>query len=143
MALPEFLADGYLPAGLHLCDESELLQRFGSDNLCRRRLGIRVQTWLALARAIRAKRFLIDGSFVTAKEEPNDVDAVIWLPDNFHDRVAFREEPATMIEQMLVTQYPEELFPAYDADDWQEWVETFSRIRESVEHQKEIVEMRL
>ena len=143
MALPEFLADGYLPEGLHLCDESELLQRFGSDNLCRRRLGIRVQTWLALARAIRAKRFLIDGSFVTAKEQPNDVDAVIWLPDNFLDQVEFREEPAMMIEEMLVTQSPEELFPARNAKDWKEWVETFSRTREAVGHQKGIVEVRL
>ena len=143
MALPEFQADGYLPAGVYLSDESEVLQRFGSGNFCRRRLGLRVQTWLALARAIRAKRFLVDGSFVTAKDEPNDVDAVIWLPDNFPDQVALREEAAVMIEQMLVTQYPEELFPARNAKHWQEWVETFSRTREAVDHQKGIVEVRL
>ena len=28
-------------------------------------------------------RLLLDGSFVTAKELPDDVDAVLRLPDNF------------------------------------------------------------
>ena len=143
MELPDFEADGYLPPGVHLCDEPDVIQRFGSSNLFRRRLCVRVETWLALARSIRAKRFLIDGSFVTAKEEPNDVDAVIWLPENFHDQLALREEPAQLVAQMIVTRYPEELFPAYDADDWHEWVESFSRTRESVDHRKGVVEIRL
>lgn len=141
MALPEFKMDGYLPPGLHLSNESEVLQRFGSENLCRRRLGLRVETWLALARAIRAKRFLIDVSFVTAKVEPNDVDAVIWLPDNFLDQVAYREEPAMMIQRMLVTRSPEELFSARNVRDWNGWIETFSQIREAAGHQKGIVEV--
>ena len=143
MELPDFQADGYLPPGVHLCDEPEIIQRFGIGNLARRRLGLRVQTWLAMARAIHAKRFLIDGSFVTAKEEPNDVDAVIWLPENFSDQVALREEPAETIQKMLVTRYPEELLAARTQKHWDHWVEFFSQTTDPVCEIKGLVEVRL
>ena len=143
MALPEFQLDGFLPAGIHLCNEPELIQRFGTSNLIRRRLGLRVQTWLALARAIRAKRFLVDGSFVTAKEEPNDVDAVIWLPDNFPDQVALHEEPAESIQRMLMTRYPEELLAAWSQKHWDHWVAFFSQTTDPKCSTKGLVEVRL
>ncbi len=143
MGLPDFQADGYLPAGVHLCHDSEVIQRFGTSNLFRRRLGLRVQTWLALARAIRAKRILIDGSFVTAKAEPNDVDAVIWLPDNFRDQVALREEPAEAIQKMLVTRYPEELLAARSQKHWDHWVAFFSQTTDPVCTAKGLVEVQL
>jgi hypothetical protein len=54
----------------------------------RRRLTLRLRRWIELGRAVGAKRLLVDGSFVTAQAEPNDVDAVMRLPDNFADLVA-------------------------------------------------------
>ena len=38
-----------------------------------------VRRWLALCRRIGARRFLLDGSFVTVKPEPDDIDAVVLL----------------------------------------------------------------
>ncbi len=44
---------------------------------------------------------------------------------------------------MLVTRRPEELFAAEDRRDWDDWVEFFSRTRESNGSRKGIVEIEL
>jgi hypothetical protein len=86
MPIPEFRPDGYLPLGLHLATQEEVAQRFGNATARRRGLMERVSEWLVLARTVRAHRLLLDGSFVTAKPDPGDVDAVCWLPSDFEDR---------------------------------------------------------
>lgn len=75
--IPEFRDDGYLPNGLHLATEQEVVSRFGTTSTSRRRLVQRLLRWVDIARYVRAKRFFVDGSFVTAKPAPEDVDAVI------------------------------------------------------------------
>jgi hypothetical protein len=141
--IPAFHPDGYLPEGLHVADEAEVTFRFGSASARRRRLVLRLRRWLALARQTGVRRFLLDGSFVTAKPEPDDVDAVILLPDGFQDLIDRHSEPALELEEMLVTRSPEELFAAEDDSDWLEWVEFFSRTRESDGRRKGLVEITL
>src|SRR4051812_35620221 len=92
---------------------------------------------------VGAKRLLLDGSFVTAKAEPDDVDAVMLLPANFLNLVAQGVEPAVELEEMFLTRQPEELFPAEDEAVWQGWCEFFSRTREPDQRRKGIVEIRL
>ena len=82
-AIPEFRYDGYLPNGIHLADEAAVLFRFGTSNRRRRMLALRLRQWIDLARKTRAKRLLIDGSFVTNKVSPGDIDAVVWLGSDF------------------------------------------------------------
>ncbi len=72
----------------------------------------------------------MDGSFVTAKAEPGDVDAVILLPTNFVVLVQQGVESALELEDMLLTRQPEEIFGAEDENDWLAWSEFFSRTRE-------------
>lgn len=86
---------------------------------------------------------MIDGSFVTAKLEPNDLDAVIFLPNNFQAQVQEGIEPALELEEMLLTRRPEELFAAEDDTDWNEWIEFFSRTREADGRRKGLVEVEL
>ena len=64
--IPDFRADGFLPAGLHLATEAEVTFRFGTATQQRKRLALRLRRWLELARVVNAQRFLVDGSFVTA-----------------------------------------------------------------------------
>jgi hypothetical protein len=85
----------------------------------------------------------IDGSFVTAKRDPNDVDAVVLLPDHFESQVAANVDAAVELEQMLLMRRPEELFAAEDEADWDEWVEFFSRTREADGRRKGLVEIEL
>ena len=96
-----------------------------------------------MARQIGGRRLLIDGSFVTAKEEPNDIDAVILLPSDFQEQVAQGIEAALELEEMLLTRRPEEIFAAEDEVDWNEWIEFFSRTREDDDRRKGLVEVTL
>lgn len=85
----------------------------------------------------------IDGSFVTAKAEPNDVDAVVWLPADFERQVQQGSDPALELEHMLLTRHPEEIFAAEDETDWNDWMEFFSRTREEDGRRKGLVEVDL
>jgi hypothetical protein len=96
-----------------------------------------------LARQVEARRLLLDGSFVTAKKNPEDVDAVLLLPSAFLQRVEQGDEAALELEDMLLTRQPEELFAAEDETDWQAWCEFFSRTREADGRRKGIVEIAL
>jgi hypothetical protein len=96
-----------------------------------------------LAREIKALRLLIDGSFVTEKPEPNDVDAVVLLPLDFENQVAANSDAAVELEEMLMTRRPEEIFAAEDETDWNDWIEFFSRTRETDGRRKGLVEIEL
>jgi hypothetical protein len=86
---------------------------------------------------------LIDGSFVTAKAEPDDIDAVVLLPVDFREQLGRSDPLAMELEEMLLTRRPEELFAAEDAADWNDWVEFFSRTREPDGRRKGLVEVNL
>lgn len=141
--IPAFRPDGYLPEGLHLAGEAEVTFRFGSSTPRRRRLILRLRRWVSLAREVGVRRFLIDGSFVTSKPEPDDIDAAGLLPSEFQAQVERSDDAALELEQMLLTRRPEELFAAEDDSDWNEWVEFFARTREADDRRKGIVEIQL
>ena len=141
--LPPFRPDGYLPEGVHVCSEAEVIFRFGSSGRRRRRLVLRLRRWVALGRQVGARRLLVDGSFVTAKEEPHDIDTVILLPVDFQQQIVLEYEPALELEMMLLTRRPEEIFAAEDDTDWEAWVEFFSRTREPDGRRKGLVEIHL
>jgi len=63
-----------LPPGEHPATWEELVERFGQTPW-RRRLLAGLLDALRLLKAAGCKRAYIDGSFVTAKEEPGDFDA--------------------------------------------------------------------
>ena len=141
--IPNFRADGYLPEGLHLASKTEVMFRFGSSSRRRRRLVLRIRRWIGLAQLIGCLRLLIDGSFVTAKVEPDDIDAVILLPPNFQQQIEQGIEMALELEEMILTRRPEEIFAAEDETDWNEWVEFFSRTREADGRSKGLVAVKL
>lgn len=141
--IPDFRDDGYLPEGLHIATEAEATFRFGAGTTRRRRLILRLRRWLELSRLTHAHRFLVDGSFVTAKQEPNDIDAVVLLADDFGQQISDGLDAALQLEEMLLTRRPEEIFAAEDTRDWNDWIEFFSRTREADGRRKGLVEIHL
>ena len=103
----------------------------------------RVAEWLTLARALGAQRLLLDGSFVTAKPEPGDVDAVCWLPNDFEDRYLAQMPEAVRLYEMLATRHPAELFGVFSRKRWEEWIAFFSQTRELDGRLKGLVEVSL
>lgn len=141
--IPDFREDGYLPEGLHVAAEADVTFRFETETARRKRLALRLRRWVELARAVAAKRIFVDVSFVTAKPEPNDVDAVVWLPDDFAQRVSDSQPEAIELETMLLTRHSEGIFAAEDRRDWDDWLEFFSRTREADGRRKGVVEIEL
>lgn len=143
LSIPQFRFDGYLPEAVYLASEAEVLFRFGSSTRRRRRLALRLRLWVELVRRIGGRRLLIDGSFVTAKDNPNDIDAVVLLPTDFQEQIDRGIESALELEEMLLTRRPEEIFAAEDETDWNEWVDFFRRTREADGRRKGLVEITL
>jgi hypothetical protein len=140
MLIPELRPDGYLPEALHFATEAEVEAAFGTSTVRRQTLMRRLSYFLQLARAAGAVRFFVNGSFVTAKPEPGDVDAVCLVPAGWsaESSVAARE-----LYEVSLARMPKELFIAYTETRWEQWVEFFSRTREPDERRKGVVEVQL
>jgi hypothetical protein len=80
MPLPEFNSLGDLPEGVHRATFDETLARFGQESLQRQFVTARLSRIYELARRTGSlERFVIFGSYVTAKPDPNDVDIIlVW-----------------------------------------------------------------
>src|SRR6476660_9378466 len=98
MAIPELNAEGVLPPGIHDCTLKEVRERFGVFQSSDRRprlfatLRALVYEWRTAGLFLAV---LLDGSFVTSKPAPNDIDLVLvvrsghnfrgeWLPDQYN-----------------------------------------------------------
>ncbi|HEY0170959.1 MAG TPA: hypothetical protein VGB98_08045 [Pyrinomonadaceae bacterium] len=72
--IPDFTATGLLPQGVHPATLEEVLERFGGNERRDQLLTGLVEA-LRLLRAAGCRRVYVNGSFVTSKERPNDIDA--------------------------------------------------------------------
>jgi SpoVK/Ycf46/Vps4 family AAA+-type ATPase len=140
--IPEFRDDGYLPVGLHLTTEAEVASRFGSSNPIRRGLAATLRRWIELAHDVGAARLMIGGSFVTAKDSPNDIDVVLLLPEDFRRQVEDEDPSALELDRMFETHRPREMLPADDEVDLEDWQEFFSTIP-GVDRRRGMVEIAL
>jgi len=76
--IPEFNEHGNLPPGIHVGAWDEILARFGW-NLRRRELAGGLASALKHLQKAGCTRICINGSLVTTKDEPGDID-VAWEP---------------------------------------------------------------
>lgn len=84
MPLPHFEITGDLPEGLHRAALGDVIERFGGGSKQRQKVTARL---LRVHRAVAAtgmlERFIIFGSFITSKPDPNDVDIILVMRDDF------------------------------------------------------------
>ena len=84
MSLPALTEFGDLPPGVHEAGLSEVIERFGSGPHRRKLLALRLERIHGIAaRTGHLLRFVVFGSFVTSKSEPNDVDVFMIMGDDF------------------------------------------------------------
>src|SRR4051794_25704968 len=86
MPIPELNEAGFLPEGIHEASLEEVRERFGRFQRTDRRPDLFTKLSLFLA-GVRAsglvEAVVVDGSFVTAKDEPSDIDLILVLrPDH-------------------------------------------------------------
>jgi hypothetical protein len=83
MPLPP-IGEGDLPQGVHQASLHEVLNQFGQGTIKRKLVGTRLRRVYELAAATgHLKRFIVFGSFVSAKPAPNDVDLFLLMDDTF------------------------------------------------------------
>lgn len=68
---------GYLPPGVHVASLDEVIARFGVGNEQRQAQADSLRWLLPVCRQAGISRMLINGSFVTARDEPMDVDIAL------------------------------------------------------------------
>jgi hypothetical protein len=69
---------------VHHASLQEVLRHFGEATIPRKLVGMRLKRVYELAVATGGlKRFIVFGSFVTAKPDPNDVDVFLVMHDTF------------------------------------------------------------
>ena len=96
----EFDKNGDLPVGIHQGTLSEVLRHFGAGSLQRRLMGRRLERIYKLAYTTgQVARFIVFGSFVTAKVDPGDVDLFLLMEDTF-DSTQVRGEAAIIFDHL-------------------------------------------
>jgi hypothetical protein len=75
--IPGLLPIGLLPPGTHAANLDDIRGAFGGGNDRRVDLFAKFEAFLAIARGFRPTAVFIDGSFVTDKPAPGDIDAVL------------------------------------------------------------------
>jgi hypothetical protein len=81
---PDFDDKGDLPAGVHQASLADVVQHFGVGSIQRRVVARRLSRIYELAVGTgHVYRFIVFGSFVTSKPDPNDVDVFLLMDDAF------------------------------------------------------------
>jgi hypothetical protein len=112
--LPPFDVNGNLPAGIHRCTIDELRARFGSGSEERVTEISELLQFIEAARRAGVRRLLVNGSFVTAKPAPNDVDVVV-LPGPGYPRQGPKLESDELVWPFL------QIIVAADDADFEAW----------------------
>ncbi|MBI3303315.1 MAG: hypothetical protein HYZ72_14725, partial [Deltaproteobacteria bacterium] len=101
MALPDFGPLGDLAPGVYRAELHEVLARFGSAVGPRGRCTRDLAHAYELARRTgHLERFLVFGSYVTAKPDPNDVDIILVMIAN-DEELAVTQQRITQFQSWL------------------------------------------
>jgi len=141
MPIPELNASGYLPAELHDCTLSEIRWRFGIFRTSDQRpsLFTRLEDLVqAMQTSGLFEVLLVDGSFVTAKPAPNDIDLVAVLrPGHNFERDLPMSEYTLVSRTLLRRRFGFDVVIAeQESQLYRTYVEFFSRVREDPEARK-------
>ncbi len=146
MPIPALNVDGLLPPGVHDCPLAEVRARFGSfqGSDVRQRLFARLEELVAgMTRSGLFEALLVDGSFITAKPAPNDIDLVAVLrPGHDFERDLPMSEYALVSRTMLKRRFGFDIIVAErDSQLYRTYVEFFSRVRENPEARKGLLRL--
>lgn len=148
MPIPELDDDGLLPPGITDCNLDEVRAQFGrfQDSDRRPRLFARLEELvLAMRRSELFEALLIDGSFVTSKAAPNDIDIVAVLrPDHDFERELSMPEYALVSRPLLRRRFGIDVVLARrDSALYDAYVKFFSRVRDGTHLRKGLLRVRL
>ena len=148
MPIPPFDRSGLLPPGMHDCTLDEMRSSFGSFHSSDRRpsLFTRLEQFVAEAQSSGIVRSLVvDGSFVTAKPAPNDIDLILVVGPK-HDFTADLTPAAynVLSKQRVRWRYAFDILVARDGSiEYRRWTEFFQQVRLDPGRKKGILKLSL
>jgi hypothetical protein len=99
---PDFNEHGDLPIGIYPATLAEVIEHFGKGSLQRRSVAERLSRIYDLAHSTgHVARFIVYGSFVTAKINPHDVDIFLLMEDSFAPAMV-KGDAAIIFDHMAV-----------------------------------------
>ncbi len=148
MSIPALNADGFLPVGIFDCSLAEVRARFGNfqGTDIRQRLFAKLEEVVtAMQRSGLFETLLLDGSFITAKLAPNDIDLVAVLrPGHDFERDLPMSEYALVSRAVLRRRFGFDIIVAErESQLYRTYVEFFSRVRENPEARKGLLRLTL
>lgn len=103
MAIPDFVAPGFLPPGVHDASLEDIAARFGHENDRRTELFGKLEQFVGLAKQFALfTAFFVDGSFVTDKPSPGDIDGVLELPRADFARLLVHPKALQLLDRAAV-----------------------------------------
>jgi hypothetical protein len=137
LPIPNLNEQGLLPPGIYDCSLEEIGERFGTFQSTdrRSRLYERLQEYLTQVRSSNlALAVIVNGSFVTSKADPNDIDLILVLPSS-HD---------VLSRQRVSRRYGFDVLVARDnTREYTEYTTDFQRVRGQPHLQKGMLRIRL
>lgn len=148
MPIPLLDVQGFLPPGVHDCREDEIKVRFGSFQVSSRRpqLFARLEAYLSEARASQiVSSVVVDGSFVTGKPDPNDIDLILELSEGHDFGADLRPDEYNVVSKLRVhRRFGFDLLVARaNSVEYKRWTEFFQQVRLEPGRQKGILRVRL
>lgn len=111
--IPPFTIEGYLPPGIHLTTIEEIETMFAT-NMKRKQIFQKLLILIADLKSIGCNVAYVDGSFVTTKERPKDVDVCWELIDDL-SYISYAKHNMPILWQFGTPQqnkYMADIFPA-------------------------------
>lgn len=139
---------GYLPPGVHDLSLAEVHEHFGtfqsSDQ--RPRLFKKLDQFLDLARAAGIVRFVIvDGSFISAKPIPGDIDIIVVVEPKAMEAKSWRPDQYNVISSRRIrgTYSFDAIVVPEGSQAYQNILEYFSRIKDNGDTRKGVARVML
>lgn len=147
MPIPPLNEDGLLPPGIHDCSLRELGERFGTFHSTDRRprLYEKLQEYLIQVRSTGlVVAIIVNGSFVTSKPDPGDIDLILVLSSNQAPRADLPPMVYNVVSERLVRRrYGFDVLVAReDAREYGRYVEFFQQVRGQPHLRKGVLRIR-
>ncbi len=144
MPIPDLNEDGLLPEGIHEASLEEVRERFGRFQRTDRRPDLFSKLCLFLAE-VRAsglvEAVIVDGSFVTAKDEPSDIDLILVLRSDHEDGAELRpfEYNALSKRRVRLRFRFDVLIAREGSDEHKNYIDLFQQVKGASDLRKGVV----
>ena len=148
MPIPDLDADGLLPVGIHEATIDDVRTSFGQFQRTDRRAHLfeRLDAFIVQARSTGLiVALIVNGSFVTGKDEPSDIDLVLVLRGDHDFKVELSPfQYNTLSKRRVRKRYRFDILVAReDSGEYEGYVRFFQQVKQRPHRQKGILKVLL